>query len=121
MAVTEIIHRMRVEPEGFERMRKRIKKVEARLFDEKRQRVRLGDIIEFENNVNSQDILRVTVVGLIRTNTFSELVSLLDCNFCFGRPTLEILQRLRSRYGNKENIHGVLGMFVRPLEQKRSM
>ena len=42
-------HRMKLKPEPFQKMREGKKTIELRLYDEKRQKVQVGDQIEFMN------------------------------------------------------------------------
>ena len=42
-------HEMGLQPKYFDYIKNGTKRIELRLFDEKRQRIRLGDIIEFTN------------------------------------------------------------------------
>lgn len=43
------MHQMRLHPEPFEKIKNGTKIIEMRLNDEKRQKVQIGDKIEFEN------------------------------------------------------------------------
>ena len=45
----KIIHRMKLLPEYFEKILEGRKTVEMRLFDEKRRKIKVGDIIEFSS------------------------------------------------------------------------
>lgn len=51
------------------------KTIESRLYDDKRQLIQIGDIIEFTNRELPDQTVSVKVVGLLRYETFSDLFS----------------------------------------------
>ena len=53
------------------------KDIEMRLFDEKRQKIKIGDTIEF-SNVETGQIINTEVVDIHKFNNFSELYSSFD-------------------------------------------
>ena len=57
----------------FESIKKGKKKVEVRLNDAKRRKIKVGDLIEFINVSNPSDILTVTVTKLRKFVTFAEM------------------------------------------------
>ncbi len=50
-----------------------VKKVEMRLYDEKRQQLRIGDYIRFSNIEDDKDTLTVRIIGLKRFQSFKEI------------------------------------------------
>ena len=64
-------------PGAFERVKKGEKKLEIRLFDEKRRKIRIGDIIEIYKLPENKETLTVKVIGLSRFNSFKDLFSAL--------------------------------------------
>ena len=77
------IHEMRLDPEPFEKIKSREKTIELRLFDEKRQKIKLGDRIVFTNTVTGET-LDTTVVKLHRFDSFEALyqaLPLLKCGY----------------------------------------
>ena len=44
-----MLHHMKLQPDPFSQMRKGAKTIELRLYDPKRQRIKVGDQIEFSN------------------------------------------------------------------------
>lgn len=79
-------HRMRLAPEPFRRMEKGEKTVELRLWDEKRRKIRPGDIIRFESTEDDTDILRAEVTKLCPFGSFAELYRCLPLTECGYRP-----------------------------------
>jgi len=56
--------------EPFENIKKGIKKMEIRLYDEKRQKINLGDIGKLINRENPNEFLFIRVVGISRFANF---------------------------------------------------
>ncbi|MCL2569616.1 MAG: methyltransferase domain-containing protein [Firmicutes bacterium] len=67
-----MIHKMFLNPESFRKIKDGTKKVELRLFDEKRKQVKIGDTIIFTNR-ESQEQLLVTVKDLHFFSSFRKL------------------------------------------------
>ena len=82
-AANSVEHDMSLFPEPFEKIKSGRKTIELRLWDEKRQKIKIGDTIVFTNTV-SGDKLRVTALNLHRFDSFEELyknLSLLKCGY----------------------------------------
>ena len=62
-------------PEIFDQVAKGIKTVEARVNDEKRQQLRVGDIITILKRPDEIDTLQVKVTGLHTFSNFTELAN----------------------------------------------
>ncbi|MBQ9116427.1 MAG: metallophosphoesterase [Clostridia bacterium] len=69
-----VTHEMKLLDHPFEEIKAGRKKVEMRLFDEKRQKLRAGDRITFTNEKTGEK-LTVTVVGLHRFDNFVSLAN----------------------------------------------
>ena len=65
------IHEMNLQPKYFDYIKNGTKRIELRLFDEKRQQIQLGDTIEFSKSENEK--FKAEVIGLLRYNSFSDL------------------------------------------------
>lgn len=77
------MHKMKLRPEPFEKIKAGEKTIELRLFDEKRQQIRPGDEIEFTNTATGET-LRKTVIKLHRFDSFAALyraLPLLQCGY----------------------------------------
>ena len=77
------VHRMKLNSAPFEMIKSGMKTIELRLYDEKRQQVKIGDQIVFTNTATGET-LNATVINLHRFNTFSELyksLPLLKCGY----------------------------------------
>ena len=64
---------MKLQESPFERIKSGTKTVEFRLYDEKRQQVKIGDKIEFSKLPDLQETLIVDVIDLYREDTFEKL------------------------------------------------
>ena len=89
------------------------KNIELRLFDEKRQELRVNDYIAFTLSA-SQEQLRAKVKALHRAASFEELfhkVSLYDCGFDASADINSAVLNMRSYYTEaQEKKYGVLGI-----------
>lgn len=56
-----IIHEMRLHDRSFHRIKEGIQKIESRLFDEKRRKLSIGDIIIFTHLENLDEKIHVKV------------------------------------------------------------
>ncbi len=77
------VHKMKLNSTPFEMIKSGEKTIELRLFDEKRQKIKVGDKIVFTDNTTGET-LNTTVVKLHRFNTFNELyksLPLLKCGY----------------------------------------
>ena len=77
------MHNMKLDPAPFEMIKSGKKTIELRVYDEKRQRIKVGDEITFTNVANGE-VLNVTVKKLHCFATFDELyksLPLLKCGY----------------------------------------
>lgn len=72
-----MIHEMRLHKEPFEKIKQGTKTIEIRLYDEKRQLVKVGDKIDFISRENGE-IFSTQVIALHFFPTFSDLYKHFD-------------------------------------------
>ena len=65
-----MLHKMKLNESPFERIKNGSKTIEFRLYDEKRQKVKIGDKIEFSKLPDLQEKLLVDVTGLLKKIVF---------------------------------------------------
>lgn len=70
-------HGMKLTADAFAVMKRGSKTVEMRLYDEKRRKIRKGDVIEFANTQNG-DIIRCSVLDTAVYKNFEELYARYD-------------------------------------------
>lgn len=104
-------HEMRLAKIPFEKMRNGTKTIESRLFDEKRQRIGLGDEIIFRLNDDPSQTAKRTVVSLHRYSTFRDMMSDLPPER-FGWETAEeaIAEINRFFTGEEQGKFGIIGI-----------
>ncbi len=68
-------HILRLKSKYFDYINKGTKKIEIRLFDEKRQKIEIGDTIIFKNEENEEATIQAKVLELLRYKTFEELLN----------------------------------------------
>ena len=106
-----MLHKMKLNESPFERMKNGTKTIEFRLYDEKRQQIKVGDQIEFSKLPDLQEKLVVDVVELYRDNTFESLFRKLY------NDEVEITRKTKAMYGiysqEKEQQYGILGIKIK--------
>lgn len=75
-------HIMKLHPGPFSKIKDGSKTIELRLYDEKRQRISVGDTIRFVNTVNAADAVVVLVRNLFIFDSFDELYKHLPLTEC---------------------------------------
>ena len=73
-------HSMKLFQEPFIKISKGTKTIELRLYDEKRSKINVGDLIEFTMIDDSDQKIVVEVTALYRFNSFSDLYKKLPLN-----------------------------------------
>ena len=109
-------HDMNLDPEPFAMIKSGQKSIELRLYDEKRQKIKPGDMIVFTNTENGEE-LTANVKELHRFDSFAELYKSLPLLCCgYTKDTLASadpsdMDRYYSRERQKE--YGVVGIEIR--------
>ena len=106
-----MLHKMKLNESPFERIKNKKKTIEFRLYDEKRQQIKIGDQIEFSKLTDLQEKLLVDVIDLFREDTFEKLFKKLYTN------EEEINRKTKSMEQyypyEKEKEYGVLGIKIK--------
>lgn len=105
------VHKMHLEREPFDMIKTGRKNVELRLFDEKRRRICVGDVIEFECH---GEILSAKVIDLWQSESFEKLFSEFPCDkmgFDSTDNIHDMAESMRNYYSlENEQKYGVLGI-----------
>ncbi len=107
---------MNLQPRYFDFIKDGTKRIELRLFDEKRQQIQLGDIIEFTKS--EDDKFKAEVIGLLRYNSFNDLFEDFDISILADKSMTkqELLDVLSEFYTpEKQAEFGVLGIRLKIL------
>ncbi len=111
-------HIMHLAEEPFNWIKQRKKCVEVRLYDEKRQKINLGDIIIFRK-INSNEEIRARVKGLFRFQTFKDLFSFMPKQY-LAHDNLSLedqVARMRKYYTEEEEEkYGILAIWFEIVE-----
>ncbi len=107
------VHAMKLDSAPFEMIKRGVKTIELRLFDEKRQQIKTGDMIVFTNNSNG-DTLHSTVAKLHRFDSFEELyksLPLLKCGYTIDDIDNAKPSDMEQYYSNEDQEkYGVVGI-----------
>ena len=107
------LHKMKLNSTPFEMIKSGEKTIELRLYDEKRQQIKVGDKIVFTNNT-TEETLKTTVVKLHRFDTFDELyksLPLLKCGYTTENIDKANPADMEQYYSVEEqNKYGVVGI-----------
>jgi len=106
-----MLHKMKLNESPFEMIKNGTKTIEFRLYDEKRQSVKIGDKIEFSRLPDLQEKLLVDVLELYQEDTFEKLFRKLSFN------EEEVIRKTRAMHEiyspEKEQQYGVLGIKIK--------
>ena len=105
---------MNLQPKYFDFIKGGTKRIELRLYDEKRQSIQLGDIIEFAKSDDEK--FKAEVVGLLRYDSFADLfedfdISILADSSMTKQELLEVLGEFYSE--EKQAEFGVIGIRIK--------
>lgn len=107
------IHEMNLQPRYYDYIKTGTKRIELRLFDEKRQKIKLGDEIVFSKSESDKFVAKV--IGLLRYDTFEHLFNDFDINVLADDSMSkdELLNVLEEFYTpQKQKQYGVIGIRV---------
>ena len=104
-------HQLKLATEPFNAIISGNKTIESQLYDAKRQKIQIGDLIIFTNRDNSEQTVTAEVVGLLRYATFRDLFSHNNPRK-FGGDNVEWLENQISEFYSIEDqkIYGVIGI-----------
>lgn len=106
-----MLHRMGLQDKWFDAIANGSKCIELRLFDEKRQKIKIGDTIEFTNKKG--DTIQLKVRGLLRYDNFASLLSDFPTSMVawFGMDVQEMLDIMEQFYPKEmQKKFGVIGI-----------
>ena len=106
---------MKLQPEYYNFILNGTKRIEIRLYDEKRQQIKIGDVIKFLKEPELNDSFNAKVVGLLRYNSFEEMfkdfdISILSDNSMTKDELISVLEQFYTK--EKQEKYGVLGIRI---------
>ena len=104
-------HQMKLASEPYNKIVSGRKRIESRLYDEKRQQISIGDTIIFSENNKLENTATTIVKGLLRYQTFKELFADHDLAL-FGEESRDfLLNQIKQFYSDDdEQKYGVVGI-----------
>ena len=99
------MHHMKVQTKYYNLLKSGKKVVELRLFDEKRQQIKIGDEIVFSNLSDTNDSFVARVINLYRAESFDKLC--------------QIITPAQAGFTSKEELITVLQEFYTPDSQQK--
>ena len=108
-------HVLKLQPKYFDYINNGTKRIELRLYDEKKQKINIGDTIIFKKEPELEIIMKVKVIGLLRYNTFEELFKDFDIEIMADSSMTkqELLNVLEEFYTpEKQKQYGVVGIRI---------
>ena len=107
------MHTMKVKTKYYNLLKRGIKTVELRLYDEKRQLIQVGDTVQFSNFSNPDDTFQAKVVALHRAPDFASLCQIIRPEQAGFKTQGELLQIMEQFYPPKEQQeYGVVGIEI---------
>lgn len=104
-------HSMKLTSEPFGKIADGSKKIELRLFDEKRQKINIGDTITFLREPEQTAQITAKVVGLLRYPTFTDLINDFPASYFGLKDKIALIEGVRRFYSiDDEAERGVLGI-----------
>ncbi len=110
-----MIHEMKLQPEYYNFILNGTKRIEIRLFDEKRQQIKIGDTIKFLKEPELNESFEAKVVGLLRYNSFKDMFNDFDISVLSDKSMTkdELIDVLEEFYTKeKQTKYGVLGIRI---------
>ena len=111
------MHNLNVKEKYYNMLKSGVKTIELRLFDEKRQNIKIGDIIEFANHDNTADKFLAEVINLYRADDFMGLCRKISCQKAGFQTNEELVNCLEEFYEpQKQKQFGVLGIEIKKIQ-----
>ncbi len=111
-----MIHKMKLNAEPYEKIDKGEKTVELRLYDEKRQLLKVNDYIEF-TNIKDQRKLLVLIEDLKTYKSFMELYKYYDkLSMGYDKEDIADPNDMKEYYSNEEQKkYGVIAIKIKKI------
>ncbi len=108
------IYEMRLTDESFDLIKQGKKTIESRLYDKKRQQIKIGDTIIFKNRDKQTEPIEAKVVELLHYPTFVKLFAAEE-PIKFGRNYKEgLISQIYQFYSKEDEAkYGVVGIRVK--------
>ena len=108
-------YEMKLQPKYYNFIINGTKRIELRLFDEKRKQIKIGDTIKFMKEQEPNEFFYAKVVALLRYKTFEDMFSDFDISILASKSMSknELIKDLEKFYTKeKQSKYGVLGIKI---------
>lgn len=108
-------HEMKLQEKYYNFILKGTKRIEIRLYDEKRSQIKIGDTIKFLKEPTLNESFKAKVVDLLKFDSFLEMFSYFDIDILADKSMTkeELLNALEQFYTKeKQKQYGVLGIKI---------
>ena len=108
-------HEMKLQPEYYDYIIKGTKRIEIRLNDEKRRKIKIGDTIKFLKEPELKESFDAKVIDLLNYNSFEDMINDLNISILSKEKMTkeELLNTLEKFYPKeKQREYGVLGIRI---------
>ena len=108
-------HKIKLKPQYYNYMLYGTKRIEIRLYDEKRQQIKIGDTIIFLKEHDLNESFKAKVTGLLRYNSFEDMfkdfdTSILSDKSMTKKDLINVLEQFYTK--EKQKQYGVLGIRI---------
>ncbi len=109
------MHEMKLQNEYYNYILNGTKRIEIRLFDEKRKQIKIGDTIKFLKEPDLKESFNTKVIGLYRYNSFEDMfkdfdISILSDKSMTKEELIGVLEQFYTK--EKQKKYGVLGIKI---------
>lgn len=104
---------MKLQKEYYDYIKNGTKRIEIRLNDEKRSKIKINDIIRFHLIDNEKEFIKVKVIGLLKYNNIIDLINDHDMRLLtsYDMKVDELIHIFNDIYSiDKQQLYGVLGI-----------
>lgn len=110
------MHKLNVREKYYNLIKSGQKTIELRLYDDKRKAIKIGDVIEFTNNSDSNDNFEAKVINLHQAKDFAALCEKIDCHKAGMNSNEELVKVLKEFYPiERQKELGVVGIEVKKI------
>lgn len=108
-------HKIKLQPQYYNYILYGTKRIEIRLYDEKRQQIKIGDTIIFLKDPDLNESFKAKVTGLLRYNSFEDMfkdfdTSILSDKSMTKKDLINVLEQFYTK--EKQKQYGVLGIRI---------
>lgn len=110
-----MIHELKLQPKYYNFILNGSKRIEIRLFDEKRRIIKIGDTIKFLKEPELEESFEVKVVDLLRYDSFEDMFKDFDISVLADKSITkeDLMKDLETFYTKeKQKEYGVVGIGI---------